>query len=682
MSTYRRKSGAPPRSKPHPSEAGAYNRTLIEASLDPLLTFDAHGKITDVNAATEKVTGLSRGELIGTDFSNYFTDPDRARTGYKKAFREGSVQDYALEIRRKDGHKTPVLYNATVYRNAAGEVEGVFAAARDITSLKKAQEELAGHLGRLEDEVRARTTELTLTNERLEKEIADRKVADEALAGERANLQAIFDSVNVGMLLIAEDGSVRKVNEAVLRWLGKDTLTLDGMQPGDVLGCIHILDGAGQCGKSAFCATCPIRSTFEAVLSSGRPIHGADAEATLSIGGKRVQLWLEVNVDPVIVDGRRHVIVALQDITPRKNAEESLRRSEDLMRAVTDNSPDAIYVKDTESRWLMANPAVLQIVGRSAEQALGKSDLELYTDPQIGQAILENDRLVLALGVPQAMEEIADTPGGRRTFLSIKAPWRDHAGKIIGIVGISHDITERTETEEALKKAASDLKRSNEDLAQFAHAASHDLQEPLRMVNGFLKLLRDQYSPNLDEKAREYIGYSVEGATRMSQLIADLLAYSQVERKGQELTSTDAGMVLAGALANLRESIAEAQATVTCDRLPTVMADAVQLMQVFQNLIVNAVKFRSPERTCQVHVGVREEGDRWVFSVSDNGIGIPRDAFDRIFVIFQRLHSRSKYAGTGIGLAICKKVVERHGGQIRVESTLGMGTTFYFDLAK
>ncbi len=202
-------------------------------------------------------------------------------------------------------------------------------------------------------------------------------------------------------------------------------------------------------------------------------------------------------------------------------------------------------------------------------------------------------------------------------------------------------MTERKWTEKALSdandrlaRAAVEMKRSNDDLAQFAHAASHDLQEPLRMVSGFLKLLREQYAMQLDDKAREYVAYSVEGAMRISQLISDLLAYSQVERKGHELIPTDANQALAAALANLRGSIEESQAEVNCGQMPMVVADSMQLMQLFQNLIGNAVKFRSTERPCRVRIAVASESEQWTFSVRDNGIGIPPNATERIFVVF------------------------------------------------
>ncbi len=236
----------------------------------------------------------------------------------------------------------------------------------------------------------------------------------------------------------------------------------------------------------------------------------------------------------------------------------------------------------------------------------------------------------------------------------------------------------RKRAEEALRQVSVALRRSNEDLGQFAYVASHDLQEPLRMVRGFLNLLKDRCAGQLDDKAREYIDYSVDGAERMAQLITDLLAYSRVDRKGNPMQPIDVNVPLATALSNLQISIEGAQATVTCEGLPTILGNVSQLTQLFQNLIGNAIKFRRPDRPCQVHVSATGQNGQWLFSVRDNGIGIPKDAMERVFKIFERLHTRDKYAGTGIGLAICKRIVERHEGRLWVESQADEGSTFFF----
>jgi light-regulated signal transduction histidine kinase (bacteriophytochrome) len=243
------------------------------------------------------------------------------------------------------------------------------------------------------------------------------------------------------------------------------------------------------------------------------------------------------------------------------------------------------------------------------------------------------------------------------------------------------DITTRKEAEALLLQKVEELNRSNEELGQFAYIASHDLQEPLRMVASYTQLLSRRYKGKLDSDADEFIAFAVDGATRMQRLIQDLLAYSRVATKGKDLLDTPCEEALQQALTNLRGALEESGALVTHDPLPVVLADETQLVQLFQNLVGNAIKYQSAG-VPRVHVSAaRSGGKKWIFSVQDNGIGIDSQYFARIFGMFQRLHQREEFSGTGIGLAICKKIVERHGGSISVESQVGEGSIFRFALA-
>ncbi|HWV59003.1 MAG TPA: ATP-binding protein, partial [Longimicrobiales bacterium] len=244
---------------------------------------------------------------------------------------------------------------------------------------------------------------------------------------------------------------------------------------------------------------------------------------------------------------------------------------------------------------------------------------------------------------------------------------------------VLRDVTERRAAEEAIAAHSRELARSNADLEQFAYVASHDLQEPLRMVASYTTLLGRRYRGKLDADADEFIHYAVDGVTRMQALINDLLAYSRVGRKPREFTDVDMDEVLMSALQDLETAAREAGATVTADPLPVVRGDRNQLGQVMRNLLSNAFKFRGSEPPV-VHVGAERDGTEYVFSVRDNGIGIAPEFAERIFAVFQRLHSRDEYPGTGIGLSICRKIVEQHGGRIWVESTGGPGSTFHFTL--
>jgi light-regulated signal transduction histidine kinase (bacteriophytochrome) len=302
--------------------------------------------------------------------------------------------------------------------------------------------------------------------------------------------------------------------------------------------------------------------------------------------------------------------------------------------------------------------------------------------------------------------------GSRIVVTSRWAVQQSGEGKHLGVLEINRDVTARKAAEEELRKyhehleelvrqrtgelqatnrqlqkevvehkqTGEELARSNKDLEQFAYVASHDLQEPLRIVSGYLQLLERRYRDKLDKDADEFIDFAVDGARRMQSLIIDLLAYSRVGTKGRTSAPTDAGAALHRALANLKTAITEADAVVSSGQLPTVTADPVQLAQVFQNLVGNAIKFCRTDRRPEIQVSAEPYDGRWRFSVKDNGIGIEPQYVERVFVIFQRLHTRDKYPGTGIGLAICKKIVERHGGRIWVESTPGEGSTFYFTI--
>ena len=244
------------------------------------------------------------------------------------------------------------------------------------------------------------------------------------------------------------------------------------------------------------------------------------------------------------------------------------------------------------------------------------------------------------------------------------------------------DITERKEAERALAEAMNNLKRSNRDLEQFAYVASHDLQEPLRAINGFSQLLAKNYKGRLDSDADEFIAFIEEAARRAQVLIRDLLTYSRVGSQGKPLVPTDCNKALDNALQNLLLTIEENNVAIERQPLPTLLGDEVQLTQLFQNLVTNAIKFRQPDTAPRITIGAQPRDGTWEFSVHDNGIGIEPEYYDRIFVIFQRLHGREQYPGTGIGLAVCQKIVERHGGKIWVESQPGAGSTFKFTLLR
>jgi two-component system CheB/CheR fusion protein len=414
------------------------------------------------------------------------------------------------------------------------------------------------------------------------------------------------------------------------------------------------------------------------------------------------------------VDG---VVVTFGDVTRLRRAEQQTRR---LATAVTDSN-DAVILVDLKGDIQAWNRGAERVYGWSEAEAL-RMNLRDLTPPD---KRAETAGLMHQLGAGEttaSLETQRLTKDGRTldVWLTTTAV-RDEAGKIEALATTERDITEhhtvnaalqasrraalnlmddavsarrqaeqvstelrrevaeRERAERELTLLTEELKRSNGDLEQFAYVASHDLREPLRAINGFVQLLGTRYADKLDEKGKEYIQLTADGTSRMDALLNGLLNYSRVQTHGKALAAVPAGAAFRAALANLHKSISEAQAVITSDELPTVKADDSQLMQVFQNLLGNAVKFRG-EKEPQIHVGCQRQERFWQFSVRDNGIGIDPQYHNRVFAIFQRLHTRGEYPGYGIGLSICKRIVERHGGRIWVESQLGQGATFYFTI--
>ena len=359
------------------------------------------------------------------------------------------------------------------------------------------------------------------------------------------------------------------------------------------------------------------------------------------------------------------------DFTEIRQGQESLAETEASYLAILETADDAISIKDTQGRYVTVNSVLAKRLGIRKEDVVGKTPLDVYSE-EIGAKIRADDLGVLRTGQPTENEDVMPTPEGRKVFLARKVPVRDQRGRVLGLLGISRDITE-------LKEAEEELARSNRDLEQFANVAAHDLREPLRMVSSYVKLLASRYDSKLDDDAKEFIAYAVDGAERMQVLINDLLEYAHVGTAGLSFEPTDSKDVLDKAIANMSLAIEECHASVTHDDLPTVISDATQLLQLFQNLTGNALKFRSRGKP-RVHVGAERRMGEWLFSIRDNGVGFDPKHAQRIFGIFRRLHSRSEYPGTGIGLAICKRIVERHGGRIWAESEPGKGSTFYFTL--
>lgn len=376
-----------------------------------------------------------------------------------------------------------------------------------------------------------------------------------------------------------------------------------------------------------------------------------------------------------------YAIAVFNDISKRKRLEDEIIKKEVFLDSIIENIPNMLFVKDAEElRFVRFNKAGEELLGYPKKEMIGKNDYDFFPKEQ-ADFFTAKDRDVLESGkMLDIPEELIQTKKkGERILHTKKIPITDESGKPLYLLGISEDITEKKKAADALEQRTRELARSNTDLEQFAYVASHDLQEPLRTVSSYVQLIERRYEDKLDNDAKEFIKFAVDGVNRMQNLISALLQYSRVSTRGQEPVPTNIEDVINAVKQNLHEAIVESKATITADELPTLKADEAQMIQLFQNLIGNALKFKG-EADPKIHISAKKQDSFWLFSVKDNGIGIEKENLERIFIIFQRLHTRDEYKGTGIGLAVCKKIVERHGGKIWAESEEGKGTTFFFTI--
>ena len=616
--------------EPPPSLEAALE--LIERLPVPMFVKGRDGRYLAVNHAWEELFGVKRARFLGKTVAELYPDnPEIAEQHARKdreLWQHPGSQSYDLPIVTPDGRRRETIYYKSTF--PGGLVGAIF----DLTAQK--------------------------TAERLLRESEER-------------WRATVDSAAEGLLVYDRDLVIVSANRAAERIIGLPVSEMIG-KPGftSLLPCIRE-DGS---------PLTPVDRPTRVTVRTGQPVTGR------VIGIKRQDgsvTWVSVNTAFLRrIDESDHygLVSTISDITAQHDAEARLRESERRFRQTFELAASGIcHVID--GRFVRVNRSLCEILGYPEEHLLKKSVKEVsYPEDR---DVTDAERARIRRGeIESARFEKRYVRGdtGAIVWCDIAiALVRDAQGNPLYEVAIFDDITERKKGEAALRAAHEELKRSNAELEQFASVASHDLQEPLRMVASYTQLLWRRYDSKFDQDAREFMAFIIDGATRMKQLIEDLLAYSRVGTKGADFQPVSAEAALRRALFNLRAAVEEAGAAVTHDVLPSVPADEAQLAQLFQNLIGNALKFRS-DSVPRIHIAVAEKAGEWQFEVRDNGIGIEPQYYERIFMVFQRLHNKGEYPGTGIGLAICKKVVERHGGRIWVESRSNQGSSFFFTLPK
>ena len=591
-----------------------------------IFMMDPQGQILSWNAGADRIKGYSAEEIIGHNFSCFFPPEDIERGRPEEVLRmtaaSGRREEQGMRV-RKDGSRFLASVTFTALRDSAGNLRGFSEFSHDLSESEESGAKYRGLLEAAPDAmvVVNQAGEIVLLNVQAEKQFGYRR---DELVGQ-------------------------KVKNIIPKGFA-ERLVADGLRSAeDAL--------AQQIGTG--------------IELTGRRKNGSEFP-------------IEIMLSPLESTEGILVTAAIRDISVRKAAEKHLAQMEGRYRGLLEAAPDAMVVVNQAGEIVLLNVQAEKQFGYRRDELVGQKVKNIipegFAERLLADA-LRSAEDALAQQIGTGIELNGRRKNGSEFPIEIMLSPLESAEGIL-VTAAVRDITMRKKAEAHLLQKVEELNRSNEELEQFAYIASHDLQEPLRMVASYTQLLSRRYKGKLDSNADEFISFAVDGASRMQRLIKDLLAYSRVGTRAKDLFDTSSEEALQQALINLRGAVEESGAQVTHDPLPIVVADEMQLIQLFQNLVGNAIKYQNPG-TPRVHISAARDGEkRWTFSVRDNGLGIDSQYFERIFGMFQRLHKREEFEGTGVGLAICKKIVERHGGSISVKSELGHGSTFSFALGE
>ena len=711
----------------------AYTRSLIETSLDPQITKGPDGRITDVNEATVQVTGVPRERLIGTHFPDYFTEPEKAEEAYREAYYKGVVRNYPLAIRHTSGRITDVLYNATVFKDENGVVQGVFASARDITDRKQVEEELKKQQVYTRSLIEASLDpmvaispggKITDVNEALVKatgvqrdkligtdfsdyftepdkaregyqkvfaegfvkdspltirynlrdvlynasvyrdengkvlgvfasarDITDRKKVEEELKKQQVYTRSLIEASLDPMVAISSEGKITDVNEALVKATGVKRDKLIGTDFSDY-----------------FTEPEKAREGYQQIFAKG---FVADSPLTI-----RHNLRDVLYNASVYRDEKGKVLGAFasaRDITDRKQVEEEIKKQQAYTRSLIEASLDPMVAISPEGKITDVNEALVKATGVERPSLIGTDFSDYFTEPDKAR---EGYQQIFAKGF------VADSPltirHNLRDVLYNASVYRDEKGKVLGAFASARDITAQRKQEVRIKTLNEELEQRIIELESFSYSVSHDLRAPLRGIDGFIAIFLTKYFEKVDGEGQRLLGNVRRNVNKMGSLIDELLTLSRIGMKDIQITSINMNELVHTVLEELTEM--KGKSMVTVDSLTTGQGDIALIKQVLVNLISNAFKYSTKKENPMIEIGCHTEDGEVQYYIKDNGVGFDMEYSNKLFGVFQRLHDPQEYQGTGVGLAIVKRIIIRHGGRVWAEGKEGDGATFYFSL--
>jgi PAS domain S-box-containing protein len=618
-------------------ESAHYARSLIEASLDPFVTIDVDGKISDVNDAAVALTGLPRATLVGSDVGSYFTEPEKAREACQQAFAQGLVRDVPLTFRHEGGRLADVLLNASTYRDSRGNVRGVFAAARDVTEAKQNARELRETKSLLESIVQS-SVKYSIIGKDLERRI-----------------------------VVWNEGARRNYGYVAAEIVGKSADVLH--TPEDV-----------RSGAAARL----LRTAAEKGLAEGQ------FERVRKDGTRFIASLVATRRDDDVGEHLGYLVIS-SDITNQVRSDEQLRSVAQYSRSLIEASLDPLVTISAEGKITDVNEATVVVTGVPRASLVGTDFSDYFTDPSKAR---EGYRHVFANGrVTDYALTIRHKDGRLTPVLYNAAVYCDASGDVAGAFAAARDVTAQYRAEEEIRRLNAELERrvvertsqleaSNRELEAFSYSVSHDLRAPLRAADGFTRILQEDYGPRLDDEGRRVCAVVRESTRRMGQLIDALLAFSRLGRAELRVAPIDMTELAKAAFAESTTPESRARIAFHVDPLPPVEADPTLLKQVWANLLGNAVKFSALRERASIRVTGERRGAEAIYAVTDNGAGFDMRYADKLFGVFQRLHSAREFEGTGVGLALVARIVQRHGGRVWGEGETDRGATFRFALPK